>query len=469
MPKILVFDPARIVHALGRLTGDERGGIAVMMGFLFPVLLAGFGLGFEISNWYMKARAMQNAADAAVLAAASNGEDNYDVEAKAVAARYGFVTGTNNVTVTPSNAAPCPADPSITPPCYSVAISSAVPLFLSQLVGYTADITLNGARQKVLTSAAVAIQTKKSQPLCMLGLDTNSNSTAIRSNGGPSTNFTGCSVMSDSAGTCNGSNLQANYGLAHATDSGCGNKQKSDIPIVPDPYAYMASAIPTDLPTRCSNTYSQESRHGQTWSGGTTWTGSKTLSGTASLATNTLVCGDLRLTGDVTINAPSGAVLYIENGLLDLQGHTLQTANGSSVTIVFTGDPASTTYNHFPTDNSGGSNGVLNIEAPKTGPFPGMALYQDPSLTHNVDFTYAGNSPTWDITGGTYWPNANVTISGVVNKSSNGADCFVMVAKDILINGNGAFYSQTPDGSGCRNAGLNMPTATIPGRSKLVY
>jgi hypothetical protein len=44
-----------------------------------------------------------------------------------------------------------------------------------------------------------------------------------------------------------------------------------------------------------------------------------------------------------------------------------------------------------------------------------------------------------------------------------------MVAKDIRINGNGAFYSQSPDGSGCRDAGLTMPTATIPGRSQLVY
>jgi hypothetical protein len=44
-----------------------------------------------------------------------------------------------------------------------------------------------------------------------------------------------------------------------------------------------------------------------------------------------------------------------------------------------------------------------------------------------------------------------------------------MVAQDILINGNGAFYSQTPDGSGCKAAGLDMPMATIPGRAKLVY
>jgi hypothetical protein len=86
-----------------------------------------------------------------------------------------------------------------------------------------------------------------------------------------------------------------------------------------------------------------------------------------------------------------------------------------------------------------------------------------------LDFTYAGNSPTWNLTGGTYFPNADVTISGTVNKSANGAQCFVMVAKDILINGNGSFYSQTPDGSGCKAAGLQVPTVTIPGRVKLVY
>src|SRR5262249_56381240 len=132
------------------------------------------------------------------------------------------------------------------------------------------------------------------------------------------------------------------------------NRQLSNKPPVNDSYAYMASNIPSDLPARCSNTYPQESRHGSTWSGGTTWTGSKTLAGTASLAGNTLICGDLRLTGDVTIDAPSGAVLYIENGLLDLQGYTLRTANGSSVTLVFTGTNTGS-YQHYPTDNSGGA------------------------------------------------------------------------------------------------------------------
>jgi hypothetical protein len=139
------------------------------------------------------------------------------------------------------------------------------------------------------------------------------------------------------------------------------------------------------------------------------------------------------------------------------------------VTIVFTGDPNNGSYQHIPTDNSGGSTGVLNIEAPKTGPFPGIAIYQDPNLLQNIDVSYAGNSPTWNITGAVYLPNADVTISGAINKSANGAVCMVMVAKGVTINGTGSIFSQSPNGSGCKDAGLNMPTATIPGRSQLVY
>jgi Flp pilus assembly protein TadG len=454
-----------VVNALVAFRANRRGTVAVMMGLLFPVLIAAFGLGFEITNWYLRTRSMQNAADAAVIAAATNSSANYNTEASAVAAQYGYVNGTDNVTVTASNAAACPADPSITPPCYSVTITSIVPLYLTEVIGYTGNATVGGARQQSLSSVAVATKGTIQQPICLLGLDT--SGTAVRSNGGPTTNFSGCTVMSDSAATCNGSNLQATVGIAHGTNNGCGITKYSNVDIVADPYAYMASNIPSDLPTRCSNNYPQEARHGSVWSGGNTWSGSKTLTGTASVAGNTLICGDLRLTGDVTINAPSGAVLYIQNGLLDLQGHTLSTANGSSVTVVFTGDNTGT-YQHIPTDNSGGATGVLDIQAPTGGSFPGMAIYQAPNLTHNVDLTYAGNNPTWDITGGVYMPNASVTISGVVNKSANGAQCFVMVAKDVLINGNGMFYSQTPDGSGCQAAGLNMPTATIGGRTKLV-
>ena len=52
------------------------------MGLLIVPLVGALGIGFEVSNWYMNGRGMQNAADAAALAAATNGGANYDVEAR---------------------------------------------------------------------------------------------------------------------------------------------------------------------------------------------------------------------------------------------------------------------------------------------------------------------------------------------------------------------------------------------------
>jgi hypothetical protein len=221
------------------------------------------------------------------------------------------------------------------------------------------------------------------------------------------------------------------------------------------------------IPANTCGSYQQETKHGSTYSGGVSWSGSQSLSGT------TQMCGDVRLTGNVVINTPdntTGAVLVIENGQLDLNGFTLSTSNGSAVTIVFSGTTGGG-YTHAPTDNSTGQGGTLNIQAPSgsSALFPGMAIYQDPNLTTGVDITYKGNNPQLLISGGVYLPHADVQISGNVAKSTNGADCFVMITNTVLINGTSNIYQQTPDGSGCKLAGLNMPSATIPGRAKLVF
>jgi Flp pilus assembly protein TadG len=468
----------RLLGLTTRMRVDQCGTVAIMMGLLLPVLIGGLGLGFEVSNWYLRTRAMQNAADAAAIAAASNNSTNYDVEAKAVTAQYGFVDGSNNVVVTASNTAPCPVQANVNPPCYSVTISSVVPLYLSQVIGFLGDTTVGGGRAKSLTSSAVADNSEIQQPICLLALD--QTGTALRTNGAPNSNFAGCTVMSDSGATCNGSNLQATYGLAAGTNSGCGNIEDSNIPIVPDPYKAMADNIPKNT---CAS-YAKEGGGGgggKKGSGAIQWSSNFSLTVASQLTgqvsgnsyTGAMYCGDVQLTSDVTITTPNdtdGAVIVIENGQLDLNGYTLRTANGSAVTIVFSGTNAGG-YSHYPSDNSTGKGGVLNIQAPSgsTTPFPGMAIYQDPNITNGVDFSYTGNNPQYLISGGVYLPNANITISGDVSQSTNGADCFVMVANTVLINGTSNIYQQSPAGTGCKDAGLAMPTATIPGRGTLVY
>ena len=433
----------RLIGNVRRLRADERGTVSVIMGFLLIPLVGAMGLGFEVSNWYLTLRGMQNAADAATIAAATNGGANYDVEAKAVAAQYGFVDGINNISVTASNGAACPAGGNS---CYSVAISGLMPLLLSQIVGYRGDALLNGAAQKRLSAQSIAVKAATPFPLCLLALGGN----GIRSNGAPQANM-GCNVMSNTAATCNGHNLGAPIGAAHGTNSGCGASKYSNLPVATDPYIGLASRIPTDP---CGGAYPQEpaKKNGPALPASNQWSGLQSLSG------NVIVCGDLQLTGNVTVDAPAGAVLVIENGELDTNGFSLTTTRGSGLTVVFSGSN-SDEYTHAPT---GG--GTLDITAPTSGPWSGVAIYQDPRLTTGVDISAAGNSPTWKITGLVYLPHSSVTFSGAVNKSGNGQSCFVLVVLEITVNGTGSIL---PNGA-CIQAGLQVPTGTIPGRGALV-
>jgi hypothetical protein len=245
--------------------------------------------------------------------------------------------------------------------------------------------------------------------------------------------------------------MGAPIGAAHNTNNGCGVAGYSNVPAIVDPYAGLASKIPADT---CGGSYPQEPGKK-----GLPLPPRNQLSGFQSWGGNVPpVCGDLQLTGDVTVDAPAGAVLTIFNGQLDTNGHSITTTNGSGLTVVFSGDNSGS-YTHAPT---GG--GTLDIAAPTTGPWKGVAIYQDPKLTNGVDISAAGNTPAWDITGLVYLPNASVTLSGAVNKAGFGASCFAMVVKDITVNGTGMI---TPTGD-CIPAGLGMPTTTLPGRATLV-
>src|SRR6266550_6827258 len=448
---------------LHRLRKDQRGTVSVVMGILIVPLVGALGIGFEVSNWYMSGRGMQNAADGAALAAATNGGANYDVEAKAVAAQYGFVDGANNITVAASNAATCPGGGNT---CYSVTISGAVPLLVSQIVGYQGDTTLNGGAAKQLSSVAVAKAMIQPQPLCMVALASSGAAQGIRTNGSPVANLNGCNIMSNTAAKCDGSNLGAGLGLAHGTSNGCGVKSVSGVDVVADPYYDRRTNIPALSDSGCGGNYPQETRHGNTYSVANT----NQLSGTLSLSSgNNFKCGDQMLTADTVIDTGgAAAVLVIENGQLDLNGHSLTTADGSAVTLVFSGsaDSGGNHYLHAPTDNTNGTGGRLDLNAPTTGPWAGAAIYQDPSLTTGLDVAAAGNSPTWNISGLIYMPHASVSLKGAVDKATHGHSCVVMVADNFTISGTAGIL-QTDIGQ-CPAAGLTMPTATLAARSALV-
>ncbi len=426
-------------------SGDRRGVVVVLVALAMPVLAGAMGLAAETSYWYAHKRDMQNAADAAAIAAATgaNASTTYAAQARAVAAQLGFTNGSGNVTVaaiSSNTATGCPAGKS----CYTVTISDNVPLFLSRVIGYAGNATVNNKGMTAMTAASVSASAA-AYPYCILALS-GTVTTDIVSNGAPNANLNGCNTMSNTGSTCNGHNLNAAVGDAHGTNSGCGIIQNSNVPTVSDPYSGLASNIPGN---NCGGNYPQEVKVRGQWTvqASNQWSGAKSLSG------NVVVCGDQQLTANTTISAPSNAVLVIENGQLDLNGFTLQTTAGSGLTVVFSGNNSNgPNYKQYPT---GG--GTLDIAAPTSGPWKGMALYQDPSQTvsANVDISYAGNTPAWDITGMIYLPNSSVTFSGAVNKASNGLLCFGMVVKNITINGTANIFAND---SQCQAAGLTLPS-----------
>ena len=94
----VVFVPIRNAYRAVRsrvaaFTHDRNGSIAVMTALALPALIGVTGLGVEVSYWYLTQRSMQNAADSAAVAAATNGTASYGAEARAAAAKYGFVDG----------------------------------------------------------------------------------------------------------------------------------------------------------------------------------------------------------------------------------------------------------------------------------------------------------------------------------------------------------------------------------------
>jgi uncharacterized membrane protein len=223
---------ASLAIQLRRLRADQRGAVSITMGLVMIPLLGFLGLGFEVSNWYLITRGMQNAADAATLAAAINNGPNYDVEASAVAATYGFVNGVNNVTIAVSNTATCPITGDQT--YYSVAISGYTPLLLSQVAGFQGNGNINGSLQKQLSALAIA---KASSPadVCLLALASSGTSPAINTNGAPTANMNGCDSMSNTAANCNGHNLGLGISFAVGSNSGCGAKQKPEPEFPPAP------------------------------------------------------------------------------------------------------------------------------------------------------------------------------------------------------------------------------------------
>ncbi|WP_150293572.1 pilus assembly protein TadG-related protein [Sphingobium estronivorans] len=421
---------------------SETAAVGPLMALMLIPISGAVAMAVEMGQWYYFQRSMQNAADTAAIAAATNNSttgSTYIAEAKAAAAPYGFVDGQNSATVG-ATVVTCPTGVAAGATCYQASLSKVLPISFSALVGFRGDAAYGSGRGQTIVASAIATAGGAGRTFCITTLSTANNS--LQSNGGPKPDLGGCSLYSNGDATCNGHDLGADYGYARGTNRGCGVNKVSNAAAVTDNFAALANYIPTN---NCGGNYPK--------------TPSQTKV-SSDITANVTYCGDVQLTKNVAVTK-ANTTITIFNGTLDLAGNTLSTASGASVTVIFGG----TTATNIMTDSAnGGKSGSLDLTAPSSGNWSGVAMYQDPRLTSMVDTTYAGNKPTWNISGLVYLPKTNLTFSGAVNKSSNGATCFGLVAYTILVNGTGSIFANNTQ---CPGMGLNLP-GTAATREKLV-
>jgi Flp pilus assembly protein TadG len=461
----------RCVRVIAR---DDRGAVSPLFALALIPLIGAFGLAMESSNWYLQQRAMQNAADSAAIAAANNGgttlatscattPGTFDCEAKATAAKFGFVDGANNTVVGPTYlTSGCPGTAST---CYKVAISKKLPLTLVQVVGYRGNTTIGTRLAQTVLASATARTRGDLAGYCLLALGTGSGSKSgitINGGGGPgnATNIDlgGCDVFSNNKEVCNGSNNKANFGIGVGGTAGssttCGADHEVSQPLITEAsLAFDSLPVPANTCGAAANYHWIGDANYATQSG-------NHLTGPQSWGTGAhIVCGDLSLSGNTTITGASpGSILVVENGQLNLNGFTLQNASGAGMTIIFSGTGGDS-HVRIPTGS-----GTLNIGAPTSGTWSGVALFQDPAAatqpaSGKFDITYTGNTPAFDLTGLLYMPKADLVISGAINHQIAGLACFGIVALDMAISGGGSIFPNPT--SQCKLAGLTLPG--VPG------
>ncbi|MCB1377480.1 MAG: hypothetical protein KDK89_03765 [Alphaproteobacteria bacterium] len=141
--------------------------------------------------------------------------------------------------------------------------------------------------------------------------------------------------------------------------------------------------------------------------------------------------GGMRVDNGVTLNLAPGTY-FIEDGALEIRGGGV--VNGTGVTIVFTGNQNSILFVI--------ANGGLNIKAPASGLFAGLAIAQHPMVLPSVKYsnTVIGGGQL-NLEGIIYLPKQNFYVTGnglgTTTDLSTTAKQFSIVADTITIQGNG--------------------------------
>ena len=401
---------------------DRRGASAVMMCVAMPILVGGAGLGAEAAFWKFRQRAIQQQADAAAFAGATElkagGNDNaVEAAVNESLTNNGFRLDLGSFEVqTPPASGPFAGEEAV-----YVAAEEHWPRYFTGLFFEDA----------VILRANATAELEEGLRACMLALDQTA-AAAIDITGNTTVTLNGCSVMSNSnasnalsiggSGTLITSCAGARGGVdddGGMTLTSC-SEARERMRRMEDPYA--------DVPEPA---VSGSCVHPTNFAG---------PSGAVHSASPGRYCGGMNILR--TVNFAPG-IYIIDGGTLS--ANSTAVLNGTGVMFFLT--------NGARLDINGQA--TLNLSAATSGTYSGLLFFADRSGS-SVNHVLNGTSAS-TLRGAVYLPNDNLAFSGN-NNSATG--CTQIIARTLDLTGN--------SGIGVNCAGAGVEDMYMPGSVRLV-
>jgi len=411
-----------IWHHFDRFRRDESGATLVITAISAPVLIGLAALGTEAGYLYMKHAALQSAAEVSVISAANaitNGAEG-TAEANSIAAAMGYVNNVAGITVKVNSPAESGAYKGVAGTIEVVIDKQQEPILSALFRKSPYDIAGR--------SVAMAGSNRPGKG-CIIALNPGAGITGLTMTGTSDVNMSGCDAYvnssSSDAADANG-NMKFTVDNLNVVGSIGGNgtingeTHTGQAPIN-DPYA----GVPFPSKAGCDYTNINV----------------KKTNVIKAVGPVTTICGGLNLTNGDSVEFEPGVYLF-QDKTLAVQGGTL---SGNGVTLAFADDA----YAKI-------TGATVNLTAPSTGTYEGMAVMSSDNNTNTFKLT--GGTQT--ITGVIHLPSAPLEYNG--NSSSSGSGgCTQLVASQITFTGTVQVGSECKDVAGVKTIGGFTPSALL--------
>ena len=401
-------------NSLTKIWHDKRGNTIIIVAAAMPLLIGSAGLATDTIQWALWKRQLQRAADSAAIAGVyeRSGSTGSTVGVPAAVAKDLTLNQHTNITLQAGYPAlTYPADSGSNKNQVKVVLAVKRPLAFSSMFMSNAPL---------IKTTAQAATVGTPGEFCVLSLQ-NNRKTGIQATGNASM-VMDCGMMTNSTST-NAAAGQGSSSITATTLAAAGAIQQSSnwqvgsyqpySPALEDPYADLTPEA-SDF-SACASNPPPLNGSGQTVTGGGCY-GSLSVGSNKSLilkdGTFIISGGSLDIKGDLTM---TNATLVLSNQNL---------AAGATIGSIGMNAQAN-----------------LNITAPTTGKWMGMAIYQDRRAVDDAPTGNITSSSPNKINGGSastirgvvYFPNQQLTYNG---GGTTAAVCMQIVAKRFYWSGN---------------------------------